>query len=119
MTPGGIMSYPTGNECLRLLQVSKYVSAYYICYRFILKASMEGYDAVMIAFDPIDPFVVSLIAFNESLYNNVTEFIAFYNSRDSLPTEELIQVTGLDRILQSDNQVMCNSFGVRYKVDVI
>ena len=102
-----------------ILQVSNYVSNNFVCYRFILKASMERYDAAMISFDPINPFIVSLIAFNESLYNNVTEFIAFYNSKDSLPTEELIQATGLDRFLQSDNQAMYNNFGIRYRMDKI
>ena len=119
VTTGEEMSYLFGNECLNYIDVSKYVSNYYVCYRFILKISMDGFDDAMIAFDPIDPSVVSLISFNTSLFNHVGQFIAFYNSKDSLPTEELIQATNLDRILQSDHQVTYNSFGVRYKVDRI
>ena len=113
------MNYLPGDQCLKILEVSKYVSNSFVCYRFILKISMDGFDDAMIAFDPKVPYVVSLISFNMSLFDKVTDFMAFYNSKDSLPTEDLIQATGLDRILQSDNQVMYNSFGVRYKVDII
>ena len=120
VTPGETMSRSGGKKCLKFLQVSKYVSAYYICYRFILKTRIaEGFHDAMIAFDTAEPYVISLIAFNMSLFDKVTDFMAFYNSKDSLPTEELIQATGLDRILQSDNQVMYNNFGIRYRMDKI
>ena len=120
VTPSETMSRSIGSECLKFLQVSKYVSADHICYRFILKTRIaEGFHDAMIAFDTVESYVISLIAFNMSLFDKVTDFMAFYNSKDSLPTEELIQATSLDRILQSDNQVMYNSFGVRYKVDRI
>ena len=120
VTPGESMSYPKGNECLKFLQVSKYVSNYYICYRFILKIRLAGgFDDVMIAFDTMEPYVVNSISFNMSLFSHVAQFIALYNSKDNLPTEELIQATNLDRVLQSDDQVMYNSFGIRYKVDRI
>ena len=117
--PGNIMSYPAGNECLKHFQLSKHVSNYFFCYRFILNTSLEGYDDAMIVFDTIEPFVASLISLNLSLFDKVAEFMAFYNSKDSLPREEIIQATSLDRILLSDNQVMYNNFGVRYKVDII
>ena len=119
VTPGEVVSYLPGNECLSHIEVSKYVSNHFACYRFILKTSMEGFDDATIAFDPINPSVISLISFNMSVFNGVDQFLALYNSKDSLPTEELIQATILDRIIQSDDQVTYNSFGVRYKVDRI
>lgn len=119
VTPGEIISYSKAKECLKFLQVSKHVDGFFVCYRFILNTSVEGFDDAMIASDTMKPYVVSLIAFNMSLFNYVDQFMAFYNSKDSLPTEELIQATGLDRIFLPDNQVMYNNFGVRYRMDKI
>ena len=68
VTPDGAMIELNRNDCLKYMDVSRFINNYLVCYRFITKNSMENYDDTMIAFDPVEPYASSQIIFSLSLH---------------------------------------------------
>lgn len=112
-TKGKIISYFQEHECNENIAITKYVNNHRICYQIKLLKPMNGIDDSIISFDPFEPNIVNIIAFDSELFKNISFFNAFYSYNDGTMTDELIQTTLLDRVVDNGHPLY-NGFGLRY-----
>lgn len=113
VTEDKIFSYFSGKECQKYIQVSKYLSNFFVCYRFVFVTTVRA-DRYLIPFDPYEPYNLKYIKFNKTMFDHFDSFLALHNSESFLPKRELEFATQIGRGYDYDRQkVLFNLFGLR------
>lgn len=110
-----IQSNLNATECNKHINISKYVSNYYMCYRFSFPKIRGIPDTILIASDVYEAFLIHSISFNEALFSNVSFFGVLMNDHNYLPLREFLTMTLIFRSYRSDMNIFgANMFAIRY-----
>lgn len=110
-----ILSYLNGTECNQQISVSKYITNYFVCYRFLFPDISSGIDTILISSDVYETSLIKSITFNEKLFGDVNFFLNMINSHEILPLRELTNSMISFRGYRADKNIHgSNMFGIRH-----
>lgn len=113
--PYMLLDEKSKEECDNIYKIVVYVTNQLTCIRF----RRENFDVEIpssaIAFDPTYPGLLSSITLNSTVFQNVTEFRAFFTPEGGKPLEELMIPKVFTRGYDHGNN-QYNQFGIRVRM---
>lgn len=103
------------DECIKYIDVSKFVYGIFVCYRFVFLNSLNNLDPMLISSDTAAPLLVQAIELNKNLLDKVNSFVTIMNEKNTLPKKEIeVSTTASREINPITGDIIKNFFGFRY-----
>lgn len=113
-TNSSIVSYFENEVCSEHIAISKFVSNFLVCYRFLFPLTSYAMAPISISSDIYEPLLIQSITFDGTLFKHVSYFVACFNDRNETPVRELTSTTHASRGWRYDESSHGeNWFGIR------